>query len=210
MALCLLASCDLQLQKPFEYEPELPPFTTFKDKTALDWLKTQKTADTAKTLNLERFDLMLAAIDSAGLRDEYTKSGDQRTFLLLNNGAFLGTSRIISVVGGTTSTTLLKLPALTAANKLKLVNILKYHIIDAYVDQVKALPVADAHYDFKTLGAAPNDVISMRRDVRFNLTINGSPSLPTTKRTFTVFRHNYQFANGIAHIVNNYAQVVAF
>jgi uncharacterized surface protein with fasciclin (FAS1) repeats len=210
MGLCLLVSCNLKLQEPFDFTPEAPTLTTFKDKTAFEWLQNQKTPDTAKTLNLERFDLLLAAIDSTGLQAEFIKSGDQRTFLLLNNAAFLGTGRIVSIIGGTTSTALLRLPVLTTANKLRLTNILKYHIINAYVDQVKAVPIWGAQYEFKTLSDTPNDIITISRNERYSLTINSSPSLPATRRTFGVYRHNYQFGNGMGHIVNNYAGIVAF
>lgn len=205
-----LTNCNLKLQEPFEFVPEVPPLTTFKDKTAWAWLQTQKTPDTATTLNGQKFDLFIEAITLTGLEAEFTKAGDQRTFLLLNNGAFTGTGRIVQLLANSTSTTIKKLPTLTDAAKVRLANILKYHIIDAYVDQVNAVPISDAHYNFKTLATAPNDVIWFNRDVRFALTINASPSLPATKRTFTVSRHNYIFQNGIGHILNNYAGIVAF
>ncbi|NJN33077.1 MAG: hypothetical protein HC817_01320 [Saprospiraceae bacterium] len=211
IALTFLASCDLAIQKPYEFEPELPTLTTFKDQTAWDWIQKEKTADTAKVLNNEKFDLLVQSIKSTGLQEEFSKAGDKRTFLLLNNAAFLGTGKILALLITRTTGTVLTIDTLSAANKVRLGNILKYHIIpDAYVDQRDALPVLGVPYDFKTLGTAPNDALSIQRADRYGLTLNTSGNLPATKRTITVYRHNYQFGNGIGHILNNYAGLAAY
>ena len=207
MGLCLLASCNLKLQEPFQFVPEAPAFTTFKDQTAWDWVQKEKTSDTAKVFATNKFDYLIEAVKLTGLEAEYSKAGDNRTFILLNNTAFTGTGKILQLITGSATG---KLTPITDANKVRLTNLLKYHILDAYVDQVKALPIFSAQYEFKTLGTEPNNIMTISRNERYSLTINSSPNLPTTKRTFGVLRHNYIFGNGIGHIVDNYAAITPF
>jgi hypothetical protein len=207
IGLCLLASCNLKLQEPFEFVPETPTLTTFKDQTAWSWIQKEKSADTAKTFATNKFDYLIEAVKLTGLEAEYSKAGDKRTFILLNNTAFTGTGKILQLITGSATG---KLTPITDANKVRLTNLLKYHIIDAYVDQVNALPVYSVNYEFKTLGTAPNDMMTVNRNERFGLTINASGNLPATRRSFAVLRHNYIFGNGIGHIVDNYAGLVAF
>ena len=207
LGLCLLASCNLKLQEPFEFVPEVPILTTFQDQTAWDWVQKEKTPDTAKVFTTTKFDYLIEAVKLTGLEAEYSKAGNNRTFILLNNTAFTGTGKILQLITGSATG---KLATITDANKARLANLLKYHLIDAYVDQVKAVPIFGAQYEFKTLGTAPNNIITVSRNERYSLTLNSSANLPTTKRTFGVLRHNYIFGNGIGHIVDNYAGIAAF
>ena len=207
IGLCLLMGCNLKLQEPFEFVPETPTLTTFKDQSAWDWVQKERTPDTAKIFASNKFDYLIEAVKLTGLEGEYSKAGGSRTFLLLNNTAFAGTGKILQLITGSATG---KLTPITDANKVRLTNLLKYHIIDAYVDQVIAVPIFGTQYEFNTLGTAPNSIMTVSRNERYSLTINSSANLPTTKRTFGVLRHNYIFGNGIGHIVDNYAGIAAF
>lgn len=195
--------CDLIIQEPYELVQEVPDLITFKDKTVWDWLQTQKTPDTAKTKATNKFDFMIDAITYAGLEEEY-KSGSNQTFILLSNNAFTGASEINVTLTGKTA------GPITAADKTRLTNLLKYHILNAYVDQLKALPVYGNYYEFATKSAVANNKIYISRNDRYSINLNGSTNLPSTKKASNVVGHNYVFSNGIGHIVNNYTRVAAF
>jgi hypothetical protein len=203
--LFLVGSCNLKLQEPYDFQPELSDEITFKDQTAWDWIQKQTTPAGTTVLSIEKFDYLIQAIKQTGLEAEFSKAGDKRTFLLLNNAAFVGTGKIIPLLTGSATGTLDK------ADKTRLTNLLKYHIIvDAYVDQIKALPVWGAQYEFKTLLDGPNGIIKVSRNERLGMTINSAPELPTTRRTAAVYRHNYVFGNGIGHIMNLHVGITNF
>jgi uncharacterized surface protein with fasciclin (FAS1) repeats len=202
--LFLMGSCDLKLQEPYDFQPELPDEITFKDQTAWDWIQKQTTPAGTTVFSIEKFDYLIQAIKQTGLEAEFSKAGDKRTFLLLNNAAFLGTGKIIPLLTGSATGTLDK------ADKTRLTNVLKYHIVDAYVDQIVALPVFGAQYEFKTLLDGPNGVIKFTRNERLSITINSAADLPTTKKSAGVYRHNYIFGNGIGHIMNVHVGITTF
>lgn len=195
--------CDLTIQEPYEFTPAVPDLITFKDKTVWDWLQTQKSSDTATVKSTNKFDLMIAAITYAGLEEEY-KSGSNQTFILLNNNVFTASNEINVALTGKTA------GPITTADKTRLTNLLKYHIINAYVDQLKALPVYSTYYEFETKSAVANNKIYVSRNDRYTMNFNGSTDLPATRKAANVAGHNYVFSNGIGHIVNNYTRVAAF
>jgi uncharacterized surface protein with fasciclin (FAS1) repeats len=204
---CLLSSCDLEIQKKNEFVPGIPELATFKNETAWEWMQKQTspagTLPTATT-NTNKLDFMIQLIKIAGLEEEYNKPVTNRTYLFLNNASFTGTGRINALLTGVAAGT----GDLSKVDKTRATNLLKYHIVDAYVDQIQALPVYFAQYQFKTL--LENNIITFRRDERYSLTINSDPSLPTTRRSTTVTLHNYQFKNGIAHFISSHVGITNF
>jgi hypothetical protein len=195
--------CGLSVQKPYEYEPEVLKLVDFKDKTVWDWLQTQKTPDTAKVKAGNKFDFMIDAITYAGLEEEY-KSGSNQTYILLSNSAFTAANEINFALTGKVA------GPITTADKVRLANLLKSHIVTAYVDQIKALPVWGTSYEFNTKGTGANSKMYINRNERYFISLNGSTDLPTTKKAVTIVGHNYVFSNGIGHIANTHARLVAF
>jgi Fasciclin domain len=202
---CLLSSCDLEIQKKNKFVPGIPDLPTFKTETAWEWMQKQTSpAGTVPAAN--KLDFMIQLIKVAGLEEEYNKPVTERTYLFLNNSAFTGTGRINALLTGVVAGT----GDLSKVDKVRAANLLKYHIVNAYVDQINALPIYYAQYEFKTLLDGPNGVISFRRDERYSVTINSSPNLPSTRRSTTVTLHNYQFKNGIAHFISSHVGITNF
>jgi hypothetical protein len=203
----LLLSCgDLKVQELFVFEPGIPELATFKDKTALEFIQSQTSPAGSTILATNKLDYMLTLIKVAGLEAEYSKDIQERTYLLLPNSAFTGTLRINALLTGVAAGT----GDLTKVDKVRAANLLKYHIINAYVDQSKALPIYYVNYDFQTLLDGPNGIIKVQRNERLSMTINNSIDLPATRRTTAVVLHNYQFKNGIAHFIGAYVGITAF
>lgn len=198
---------DLKIQKKYIFNEDMPVFNNYNDKTAWEFLQSQTTPAGTAILAANKFDYMVTLIKVAGLEEEFNKSVTNRTYLLLNNASFVGTGRINALLTGVVAGT----GDLTKVDKVRAANLLKYHIIDGYVDQVKALPIYFINYEFKTLGDGDNSRITFQRNERYSLTINAAPDLPATKRPSTgVTLHNYQFKNGIAHVVSAYVGITPF
>jgi uncharacterized surface protein with fasciclin (FAS1) repeats len=205
MILFTAVSCDLEVQKPYEFKPEVEELVTFKTQTPLEWMQTKVSLDTAK-LDANNFDLMVRAIKLCKLEDMYNNpNGTDRTFLLLTNSAFTTTTAGINIalLGSATA-------RIENANVPRLTNLLKYHVVNKYIDQVPTLQKFDTDYLFQTEVAGADGEIYFRRDNRLAININAAPELPATKKAALVFRHNYIFKNGIAHIMNNYVRKIAF
>lgn len=201
----LLISCELEVQKLNKFQPGIPDLPTFKDQTAWEWM--QKQTSTAGTVPLaNKLDFMITLIKVAGLEEEYNKSIEKRTYLLLSNAAFTGTGRINALLTGVAAGT----GDLTKVDKTRAANLLKYHIVDDYVHQVNSLPIWGVNYDFKTLLEGSNGIMKIQRDFRYNVSINNSTDLPSTRRTTTVTQHNYQFKNGIGHFIASHVGITAF
>ncbi len=202
-----LISCgDLKVQEKFVFQPGIPELATFKDQTAWEFIQKQTTPAGAVALAANKFDFMITLIRVAGLEEEYNKNIENRTYLFLNNAAFTGAGRINALLTGVTLGT----GDLTKVDKVRAANLLKYHIIDAYVNQTTSLPLFFINYDFKTLLEGSNGVMKIQRNERYSITINNSAELPTTRRTTAVTLHNYQFKNGIAHIISSHVGITAF
>ncbi|MEM1356547.1 MAG: fasciclin domain-containing protein [Bacteroidota bacterium] len=194
----LATSCDLPVQPKFEFEPEIGELVTFEDQTVLEWMRSDASIGGNTNVN---FDILVSAIEATGMEAEYSNSGDRRTFLMLNNEAFTGGGEIFSVLGVDA------IDSLDATGIDRLRTILRYHIIDDYVDQgPEALPALLIHYFFQTLIPGEDGRISVNRDERFRMNINRADGLPGTARGTQVRQHNYVFSNGIGHHIRDYVR----
>ena len=201
----LATACeDLKIQKPYNFVPEKFDEVSFEDQTMWEFLQTQKTPAGAATLDNFKLDMMIEAIEYTGLVEEYNRPGDARTFLLLNNSAFTGSGQIKAALSGKTTT------AVTALDKARLTNLLKYHIIESVVYQVPTLEVFLTDYFFQSLIPGEEGKVSMSRNERYSISVNGSTALPVTKKSVTVRTHNLRVKNGVAHITNGYARYKPF
>jgi len=196
--LFLFISCDLPTQPKFEFDPGIAPLITFEDQTVLEWMS----SDAAVSGNANNnFNILVDAITLTGLESEYNGTGDRRTFLMLNNESFTGGGEIFSVLGVTA------LDSLDADGIDRLRTILRYHIVEDYVDQgPEALPVLLTNYFFQTLLPGEDGRISFNRDERFRMNINRAIELPGSKRGTQVRNHNYIFSNGVGHHIRDYVR----
>lgn len=206
MVLVGLSSCDLELQKPFKFVPEVPDIATFESQTVWEWLQTQKSPGGLVVVDQYKFDYLIAAIEYTGLVDEFNRRSDKRTFLLLNNNAFDDSGEILQTLTGALT------GPVTRADKARLTAVLRYHIVNDYIEQNNPLRVFAADYFFQTLNEGDNGKILFRRDERYTVTINPAtvPPLTATRRGATVRNHNLRFANGIGHVLNDYTRNVIF
>ena len=203
----LLSCGDLKVQELNAFQPGIPELATFKDQTAWEWMQKQTTPAGTAILQTNKLDNMITLIKVAGLEEEYNKDVKDRTYLFLPNSAFTGTGRINALLTGVAAGT----GDLTKVDKTRAANLLKYHIINAYVDQSKALPIYFVNYDFQTLLDGANGIMKIQRNERLSITINNSTDLPSTRRpAAAVTLHNYQFKNGIAHFIGAYVGITAF
>ncbi|MEL7160117.1 MAG: fasciclin domain-containing protein [Bacteroidota bacterium] len=196
--LCCVTSCDLPVQPKFEFEPEIGEIATFEDQTVLEWMRSDASIGGNTNVN---FDIFVSAIEATGLEQEYGNTDGQRTYLMLNNEAFTGGGELFSVLGVTA------IDSLDDAGIDRLRTILRYHIIEDYVDQgPEALPALLINYFFQTLIPGDDGRISVNRDERFRLNINRADGLPGTARGTQVRQHNYIFSNGIGHHIRDYVR----
>lgn len=207
--LCFATSCDLPLQPEFEFESEIGELVTFEDQTVLEWMRSPESVSANDANN---FDIMVSAIEAAGMEAEYSNPADRRTFLMLTNQAFTGGGEIFSVLSVSA------VDSLDDAGIERLRNILSYHIVDAYVDQgPESLPVLLTNFTFQTLLPGEDGAIVFHRDERFRMFINKvplvnalAPSLPSNARRSAVRNHNYVFSNGVGHHIVDYARARPF
>lgn len=198
IVLFMMTSCDLPVQPKFEFEPDVPDLITFEDQTVLEWMRSDASIGGNANAN---FDIMVSAIEATGLEAEYSNPGDQRTFLMLNNEAFTANGEIFPLLG------VASVDELDEAGLDRLRTILRYHIVDAYVDQgPEALPVLLTNYLFQTLIPGEEGVISFNRDERFRMNVNRADALPGNARGTQVRQHNYIFNNGVGHHIRDYVR----
>jgi hypothetical protein len=206
--LTLICSCDLEVQPAPEYVPSSLKLATFENETAWEFLKRTglSTAQDLTATKLNRFDSLIKAVEFVGLVDEFQKPTKNRTYLFLTNDAFAGTvaGKIIRDVTGKTG------QGIIDCDKVRLKNLLSYHIIDKYVDQRDALPVFEQDYFFQTLIEGETGRISARRSDRYAITWNSSPLIPAGKRSVGTLAHNYVLKNGIAHHLSGYVAYKPF
>lgn len=207
----LLSSCDLGLQEEFDFKPEALSENPFENMTAWEWIQTRTTAPTATTYNALEFDYFIEAIKKAGMQNEYDQIATKdRTYLLLNNNAFIGAGDIIQIVTGSATVpagekadvTMNKVD--TPAELAKLKAVLSYHIVTTYILQVPTLYKYDVDYLFQTLIPGNDGLIAFRRSPIYQITVN-SQLAPLPKTATDEFEgclsHNYQFKNGIGHVL---------
>ena len=90
-----VSSCDLSLQEGFDFEPEVDLTDPYADMTAWEFIQSRNVANDDGSLNGEELDYMIAAIKAAGMENEYSGTDPDRTYLLLNNNAFVGGGDVI-------------------------------------------------------------------------------------------------------------------
>ena len=191
ITLCCTTGCDLERQRQFEYIPEVNPQVTF-NMTALDFVRMHPGDD---------FYRLDSAIALTGLEAEYSANTEPRTYLLLKDAAFTERGEILQQITGEATTSLDSLDA-TQIERLRYV--LRYHIIEDYIENgFDPLEVLLQDYFFQTLIPGAEGVISINREERFRLNINQSDDLLGTKKGGRVGEHNYIFTNGVAHLVGD-------
>ncbi|MBU1822520.1 MAG: fasciclin domain-containing protein [Bacteroidetes bacterium] len=198
--LFLLTGCDLEIQKPYDFQPEVFPLATFEDQTVWEWLQTQQSPNGLAAVDQYKFDFLIEAIQLTGMQEEFNRKGDKRTFLLLNNNAFDDANEILQTLTGSTK------GSLKAANVARLRNVLMYHIVEEYVLQIPTLEVINQEYMFQTMIPGEDGLIVMQRNDRYSISVNNTSSLSTTARAANVRSHNFRFNNGIGHILNDYVR----
>jgi hypothetical protein len=207
LAIFTTLSCDLKLQKPFEFVPAVNEIATYENQTVWEWLQTQKSPGGIAAIDQFKFDYLIEAIEYTGLQEEFNRRNDRRTFFLLNNNAFDDAGKILQ-----TLTTRVTGPV-NSADKTRLTNLLKYHIIDKeYIQQDNPLKVFGADYFFQTLNEGDAGKMLLRRNELYAISINPASIFPlaATRRGTGVRTHNLKYANGIAHVLNDYTRNVAF
>lgn len=210
----LLFGCDLDLQERFVFVPDVDLTDPYDNITAWQFFNStpalRKNED--GSLNGDSFDYLVAAIEAAGMVDEYNGSNTDRTYLMLNNNAFTGNGDVIQLVTGLGAddvpegATPAEIMALADVDVLRL--ILQYHIIPTYITQKDPLFEFDVNYEFQTLIPGEAGRIVLRRDNQLRIDVNRSPApLPSTAtgggNNERLRNYNYVFSNGIGHSLND-------
>ena len=209
--LFLLSSCDLGLQEQFNFVPEANTDNPLENMTAWEWIQSRANSAVGVPYLPMEYDYLKAAIIKADMVEEYNQvATKERTFLLLNNSAFIGNGNVINIITGSSVVTAGETAEQamsrvdTPAELLKLKTVLKYHIVTQYILQVPTLYKQDTDYLFQTLIPGADGLIAFRRNTIYQITVNFSAApLPSTATSLprTCIRHNYQFKNGIGHIL---------
>ncbi|APY11857.1 hypothetical protein BWZ22_11705 [Seonamhaeicola sp. S2-3] len=220
----LFTSCSLDVQESFDFKPDVDLTEPYGNLTAWEYIQTQTAFTEEGEFDNEKLNYMVEAIKKAGYEDIYNQTATtERTYLLLNNGAFRGNGDVIDIVTGDPSTTVTEIingeevtRELSAAEVMSRVDtpeemerlkaVLNYHIVDAYVAQVPQLEIRDERYLFQTLIPGDDGLIAFHRDWQWRVEINRAPApLPTTATSQweRVRRHNYVFKNGVGHYIND-------
>ncbi|QCW99536.1 hypothetical protein FGM00_05210 [Aggregatimonas sangjinii] len=218
--LTLLFGCDLPLQDNYDFNPELNIVDPWKDSTAWEFFNSplaQRTGDEGQFLG-DNYNYLVAAIEKAGFVELYNQTSNaNRTYLMLNNNAFTGGGDVIEIITGSWDEDLVEseTPEETMARvdtpeKMeKLRTVLRYHIVDAYVDQIPTLRETFTQYIFQTLVPGEAGLIAFLRDDRYRTEINDDrraplpfPSSATSQRE-RIRNSNYIFINGIGHSLND-------
>ena len=209
----MFTSCSLDLQESFDFKPEVDLNNPYENVTAWEFIQTRTPLNENGSFNGDELNYMIAAIKKAGMEDEYNQTATtERTYLLLNNNAFTGSGDVINIVTGSATVPAEETPEQTmervnTPEKLeKLRNILRYHIVTSYIDQVPTLAVSEERYLFQTLIPGDDGLIAFSRNSRWTIQINTDPApLPASATTGgnneNVRLHNYLFKNGIGHFI---------
>lgn len=207
-----LSGCNLELQERFVFEPDVDLTDPFDNLTAWGFFNSPQ----ALALNEEgefigdNYNYMAAAVEAAGMIDVYNTPNSGRTFLMLNNNAFLGNNDVIDLITGSEEVLEGETPeqVMARADTDVLRLILQYHIIDTYITQNDPLTEFGVNYEFQTLIPGEAGKIVLRRDDRLRIDINRNPApLPSTAtgggNNERVRNYNYVFSNGIGHSLND-------
>ena len=212
----LLSGCDLGLQEEFDFKPEALTENPFENMTAWEWIQSRSNGlQSNGRYNVVDFDYLEAAIRKADMVEEFNQVATKdRTYLLLNNNAFTGGGDVIQIITGSGSAAINNPVNKTADETMELVNtpakleklknVLRYHIVTTYILQVPTLFTQNVDYLFQTLIPGDDGLISFTRTTIWQIQINGPTApLPTTATSQfeNVLNHNYQFKNGIGHVI---------
>lgn len=205
--------CDLEEQERFVFEPDVKLEDPFANGTAWQFLSSDLVNGNLNDeggLIGDHYDYMSAAIQAAGMVDEYNTPNDGRTFLMLNNNAFTGDGNVIELITGSPDFGEGETPSqvMARADLDVLRIILRYHIITRYITQTDPLIELGVNYEFQTLIPGEAGKIVLRRDDRWRIDINRNPApLPSTAtgggNNERVRNYNYVFSNGIGHSLND-------
>ncbi len=204
--------CDIDLQERFVFEPEVDLTDPFGEMTAWQFFNSTQALKLNEdgTLNGDGLNYLKAAIEAAGMVDEYNTLNDGRTFIMLNNNAFEGNGDIIALVTGSADIEEGETPSevMARADVSVLRLILQYHIITTYITQNNPLLVRDVNYEFQTLIPGEAGKIVLRRDSQLRVDVNTAPApLPSTAtgggNNERLRNYNYVFSNGIGHSSND-------
>lgn len=216
----LFISC-YDLQEGFDFQPEVDLTDPHENKTAWEFIQ-ERTTLTEETLTSPggeyksaELNFMIEAIKVAGFEDLYdqTETTD-RTYLLLTNSAFLfQNNNVLEIVlqdeadeiedDDTVEEIMARVDTPEELETLR--TVLRYHIIQAYVDQVPTLFDLERRYIYQTLIPGDDGLIALSRDSRWRIAVNRPPApLPETATEWSEFvvGHNYVFNNGIGHFLN--------
>jgi hypothetical protein len=218
ITMALTFSCDLPLQDTYDFNPELTIVDPYANGTAWDFFNSPNALRTNNDgrLSGDSYNYLVAAINKAGFVDLYNQTDNpNRTYLMLNNNAFTGGGDVIQIVTGSSSVGADETPEdvmerVDTPEKLEtLRTVLRYHIVDAYVDQIPTLRETFTQYIFQTLIPGPDGLIAFLRDDRYRTDINDDrqaplpfPSSATSQRE-RIRNSNYIFNNGIGHSLND-------
>lgn len=206
----IFVGCDLPVQERFFFEPEVDLSDPYGEITAWQFLNTPQAnrLDEDGELILDNFNYLKEAVQAAGMVDEYNTPNSGRTFLLLNNNAFIGGGDIIQLVTGSAAVADGETPAevMARADVDVLRIILDYHMVSTYITQIDPLLEFGVNYEFQTLIPGEDGRIVFRRDDRYRIDVNRSPApLPSsaTSQFERLRNYNYVFSNGIGHSLND-------
>jgi hypothetical protein len=202
----LVSSCEkLPVQEKFVFNPEVKVLTPFKDLTAMQFLE----LDPGK-----EFHYMRQIIHLAGMESYYSADVKDRTYFLLRDTAFIEGypkrnrntySGLIKDLTGKSN------GDLTKVDTARLIKLLKYHILDQYVDQGPAiLKKKQTYYLFHSLLPGDDGRVYIKRNEFLQFTINQTGDLPNSKMFTNEVEHGYIFKNGIGHLLGQYIRVKPF
>lgn len=182
-----LTSCDLSLQKDYEYEPSVADPSV--KVTAWEYFQDNK----------DKFSELIAAIEYTGIKDYYTQTADKYTFLALNNVAMLAYRE--NEFPGTTS--------ITDCNKEKMTNMLLYHIIDGeyssygqlQVEPMFVLTMLKGENGLMTMNVWKNPWQAAVGKIIVNQTGSNGKSPQRQAKTSNILP-----TNGVIHIFENYCK----
>ncbi len=208
----VFVGCDLDLQERFVFEPDVDLSDPFDQLTAWEFFNLPKVNALNEDGELigDHYNYMAAAIQAAGMVDEYNTPNSSRTYLMLNNNAFTGGGDVIALITGSEEVGEGETPAEVMARAdidvLRL--ILQYHIITTYITQNDPLVEFNVNYEFQTLIPGDAGKIVLRRDDRLRVDVNRTPApLPSTAtgggNNERIRNYNYVFNNGIGHSLND-------
>lgn len=203
-----VSSCEkLPVQDKFVFNPEVKVLTPFKNLTAMEFLE----KDPGNEFHYMRQIIRLTEMESY-----YSADIKDRTYFLLRDTAFIQgyphrrtkkptyDGLIKDLTGSFTGD-------LSKVDTARLKKLLKYHILNQYVDQGPAiLKRKQTYYLFHSLLPGDDGRVYIKRNEFLQFTINQTGDLPYSKKFTNEVEHGYIFKNGIGHLLGQYIRVKPF